>query len=410
MWFQPLKKRLAAGTLLFLFLLPIIPSSSQGSERTEIRIGVINSVSGKESSTGKEIRWAYELAASDINKTGGIFIREYGKKIPVRLMIADDESDSAIAAKSTETLIVKEKVDLILGAHPSAQVISSCRMAEKYHVYYHATSCFIPKWIENHFTNATLLFFDLEQATEIPFKLMTSLPPEAKPNKLALLMEDTPDGEYFGACFKKKGTLLGYRFEMDRPLPQTREFLPVLMEMKQRGVDSLLVFGDPTGLITLVKAIKAMQINLTYFHGWKGAWNIEFQKALGADAHYVVCDGFWSEDYPYPGAQRLGNRFYENFGKRSVSIGLYYGSCQVLFQAIENAGSLNPEKILNSIVGREFRGTVLGDIRYDQKGVALIPSTAHQWLNGKQVWVYPFQTGSLPVKAMPPWDRRDSIP
>lgn len=406
---QNLRKFLGTGVLLLLMLM-FFNSLSSGEGRTDIRIGVVNSISGKESSTGKEIRWAYELAAADINKNGGVFVRAYQKKMPVRLIIADDESDSAIAAKVTETLIVKEKADLILGTHPSAQVISSCRMAEKHRIYYHATSCFIPKWLENQFVYSTNLFFDLDQATSVPFELMNRLAPEKGPKKHAILMEDTPDGEFFGACFKKKAALYGYRFDMDRPLPRTRDFLPILMEMKKKGIESLLMFGDPADLITLMKEIKAMRIDLKYIHGWKGAWSIEFSNALGNDAQYVVCDGFWSEDYPYPGANRLGSLFHDTFGKHSVSVGLYYGSCQILFQAIEKAGSLDSAEIKKAVAGHEFLGTVLGDIRYDSSGVALIQSTAHQWWNGKQAWVYPFHESAWKVKTMPVWDRSSTAP
>jgi branched-chain amino acid transport system substrate-binding protein len=51
---------------------------------------------------GIEQRWAYETAVADINKAGGIMVKEYGKKLPVKLVVADDESDPGKAAAAVE--------------------------------------------------------------------------------------------------------------------------------------------------------------------------------------------------------------------------------------------------------------------------------------------------------------------
>jgi len=375
-------------------------------ERTEIRIGVVNSVSGKESSTGNEIRWAYELASADINKKGGIFVKAFNRKLPVRLIIADDESDSAVAAKVTEKLIVNEKVDVILGAHPSNLAIPSCRMAERYKTYYHSTACFIPKWLENNFKYATNIFFDLEQAVNIPFEIWGSIAPDARPQRHALLMEDTPDGKFFGSYFKKAASEHGYEFLIDEALPGTRVYLPLLIKMKKEKIDSVLVFGNPADVITLVRQMKDIKLDLKYLHGWKGTWAAEFWKALEKDAQYVVCDGFWSEDYPYPGAKKLGILFYEKFNKHSVSVGLFYGICQILFEAIEKAGTLDSTGIRAAIANHEFSGTVMGDIKYDKRGVAIITGTAHQWWEGEQKWFYPFDQKAWRFRLMPPWNER----
>ena len=74
-------------------------------------------------------------------------------------------------------------------------------------------------------------------------------------------------------------------------------------------------------------------MNLKYLHGYKGTWGTEFWNALGNAAQYILADGFWSENYPYPMAKEIGERYYQNFHKRSVSIGLFYAISQTLFKA-----------------------------------------------------------------------------
>ena len=178
--------------------------------------------------------------------------------------------------------------------------------------------------------------------------------------------------------------------------------------MRAAHIDAILIFGDPADCITLVRQIKKADLNLKYFHGWKGTWTEEFWKALGPDAQYVICDGFWSEDYPYPGAKRLGGLFYEAFGKRPVSVGLFYGACQVLWQAMERAGVLDAAAIRDAVAGHVFKDTVLGDIEYSKEGAAIIPSTAHQWYNGEQRWFYPPGKDAWTLRLMPDWRDRST--
>jgi branched-chain amino acid transport system substrate-binding protein len=137
----------------------------------------------------------------------------------------------------------------------------------------------------------------------------------------------------------------------------------------------------------------------------KGTWATAFYNALGRDADYVLCDGFWSEDYPFKGAKEVGKRFYEEFGKYSVGVGMYYAVCQTLFQAIEKAGTLDGAKVRQGVLANVFE-TVNGKVKYDERGVALFPLADFQWWNGKQQVVYPFDLARYKVKTAPPWDRR----
>jgi branched-chain amino acid transport system substrate-binding protein len=221
-----------------------------------------------------------------------------------------------------------------------------------------------------------------------------------------MLMYDTPEGAFFGKHFRKSAQRLGYTFLIDEPLPPFEDYLPLIHRLKKADIDSILIFGDPADCIIFVRQMKQAGLNLKYFHGWKGTWTVEFWKALKQDAQYVVSDGFWSEDYPYPGAKRLGDLFYERFDKRSVSVGLYYAGCQILFKAIEAAGTLDGAAIRKAVIETEFKDTVLGDINYNSQGAAYFESTANQWWNQELRWFYPFKKGAWTFKTMPPWADR----
>ena len=57
---------------------------------------------------------SYDMWAENVNAKGGIFVKEYGKKIPIEIIRYDDKSDLGTAVKLTEKLILNDKVHFIL--------------------------------------------------------------------------------------------------------------------------------------------------------------------------------------------------------------------------------------------------------------------------------------------------------
>lgn len=395
---------------LFCFLLAFlwtIQSVEAKKEKKEILIGTNLPMTGILSGVGPEQKWAYQTAVDDINKAGGILVREYGKKLPVRLIVADDESDPGKAAAAVERLIKVKKVDLLLGGFAAPfGVIPGCITAEKYRKYYHTSICLIPPWLEHKFKWSTLFFFDLEQACSIPYKIWNTLPENERPKKPALIMEDTFDGRAFAGLFRPLAEKYGYKFALDEPWAVgAKDYSAQIIKAKSIGVDAILIFGADADCITFVRQMKENNFNVKYLHGWKGTWAGEFWRALGKDAQYILCDGFWSMDFPFPGARELGERYYDKFKKYSVSTGALYALCQVLWQAIENAGTLDSAKVRQAVLDNKFQ-TVMGKVEYDQNGVATFVSTGSQWWNGKQMTVYPFEWTKYKIKLAPPWNKR----
>jgi branched-chain amino acid transport system substrate-binding protein len=141
-----------------------------------------------------------------------------------------------------------------------------------------------------------------------------------------------------------------------------KDYSAQILKLKSKGIDAVIFFAAGGDCITFVRQVKEARLNLKYLYGYKGTWNTDFWNALGKDANYVLADGFWAEDWPFPKAKELGERYYKQFNKRSVSIGEYYALCQTLFTAIERAGTLNGAKVRDAVMKTHFIDTVMGDI------------------------------------------------
>jgi branched-chain amino acid transport system substrate-binding protein len=207
------KKRTLRQLGLFVFILTACLVAFNGASaqaRKEILIGAPLSLSGMLAMDGIEQQWAYEQSANDINKTGGIFVKEFNKKLPIKLVVADDESDSGKAAAAVEKLIRINNVDLLLSTHSTPLILPTCVTAEKYKKLYHATTIWPPVWSEQKFKWSTAFFFTPMQGSEVPFLIFKSLPESDRPKNIALLMEDSIDGQAFGGCFRDTAKKYGY--------------------------------------------------------------------------------------------------------------------------------------------------------------------------------------------------------
>ncbi|MCF8095098.1 MAG: amino acid ABC transporter substrate-binding protein [Desulfobacteraceae bacterium] len=392
----------------FVLFCPIFFNADAAAlEKKEIVVGTHLPLSGALESIGIEQRWAYETAVQDVNKNGGIFVKKYGKKLPVRLVIVDDKSDPGIAAASVERLAEEKEVDFILSGHSAVLgVIPGCIVSEKYRKYYHGTACFIPPWLEHNFNWSTIFFFDMYKAAMVPFKLLDTIDKNKRPSNLAILTEDTFDGRELARAIKEQGSKAGYDFVFESRLSNdTKDYTEQVKNAKRQNVDAILFYASTNELVNFVNQMKKNDFNVEFMYTWKGGWPYEFWEKLGQDAQYIISDGHWSQVYPFSGSKELGKRYYESSGHHSVGIGAFYAMCQILWQAIEKAGSLDSQKIRRAVIDNEF-DTVMGPVDYNIKGIANYPPPAFQWLDGKQEILYPFNYTNRKVKLAPDWDRR----
>src|SRR5439155_22250947 len=112
---------------VFLFVFAGISARAQDSE---IRIGAVLPITGKESKIGGAYKAATELAVKEVNDAGGLLVR--GKKMKVDLRLLDDTSEAAKSAQLVEQLIVQQKVHAVIGGYGSQLVQAQSVVPERY--------------------------------------------------------------------------------------------------------------------------------------------------------------------------------------------------------------------------------------------------------------------------------------
>ncbi len=372
------------------------------AEKKEIIVGAVNSLTGPDAMTGAEQKWAYEQAIADINKKGGVMVKELGKKLPIKLIFADDASVPDQAAAAMERLIKANKIDLALSSDTTPKNLAAATVAEKYKMFFLIDLAW-PEMVEQqNYKWTAAYFFSPSGAARVPFQIWESLPQADKIKKPVLITEDNQDGQAFREMFQHWSKEYNLPFVVDNPAPQgNRDFASYILKMKAANADALLFHGDANAGVTIVRQMGEQGLKLRYVHGWQGFWPTEFYKALQSKSNYLLHDGFWTENNGQPMSKELGQRYVKQFGRDSVSVGHHYASPQVLAMAIERAGSIKSEKVRDVVYNGDFKGTALGEIKFNAKGVARTECLALQWWNGERMPVWPAVPSVWKLKMIP---------
>jgi branched-chain amino acid transport system substrate-binding protein len=89
-------------------------TSAESAPET-IKIGGIYSLTGPDSNLGSQVEVGYDMGIEDINKSGGVYVKDLNKKLPLELVTLDMESSSEKAVSRAETAFSKHNVIAYVG-------------------------------------------------------------------------------------------------------------------------------------------------------------------------------------------------------------------------------------------------------------------------------------------------------
>src|SRR5262245_31718652 len=97
---------------------------------SEIRVGATVAVTGPASAEVGHFKKMMELWAETINAQGGVMLKEYGKKLPIKMIVYDDTSKPPDAVRLYEKLVTEDKVHVLLGPYSSPITVAASTVAE----------------------------------------------------------------------------------------------------------------------------------------------------------------------------------------------------------------------------------------------------------------------------------------
>lgn len=362
-----------------------------------IQIGAVVPLTGRYASGGAQVKAGYEFAVEDINKAGGIEVKQYGKKIPVELKMLDDESDPAKTVSRLETLASSDKVWVYLGGFGSDLHAAGAALADKNKVPYLGVAFALR---DIHQKGYKYLFSPFNKSPDLArtsLELVASLPQDQRPTKFAIFQEKTDWGVEMTAEWKKVAGELGFNIAMvEEYAPGAKDYSDMILKAKSGGVDAVLALPGPPDGMAIIKQMKELDFNPKYQYFVRAPDAPTWSQNLGKDGDYVAMGPGWHYGTKFPGVKELNEKHQAKFGRPAdVITGPAYAEVQVVAEAIKNAGKLDREAIRNAIAEVKME-TVVGPVSFRPDGTGVVQSVVVQWQDGKQELVWPKDMATKP--------------
>jgi branched-chain amino acid transport system substrate-binding protein len=100
----------------------------------QIKIGTLYASTGPFAVASQGQYEGLKFWAEDANKHGGVFIKAFGKKIPVRIVAYDDQSSTSTATTLYNQLITQDKVDVLVADFGSVLTSVAVPLAAEHHM------------------------------------------------------------------------------------------------------------------------------------------------------------------------------------------------------------------------------------------------------------------------------------
>lgn len=345
--------------------------------RDHITIGFTVALSGPGAPAGREQLRGYEICTDWINSQGGLYVRELGGRIPIRLKYYDDGSDPSKARSLYEKLITEDKVDLLWAPWGTSIGLAIVPVLDKYNipVILNTHTISEEKIRQLGSKNIFVTFSDHESvgmAFALFIKKLVSDHPELK--KIAILYAEA-DVTVGHARWSKKfiedlglGEIVFYE---SYPVTAT-DVRGLLLRIKERDPDILIAHtlaGD-----TLVVLSQIIEINLNpkvLILGGIGATTSAFYSRFDNRTKEGILT--WSTWYPdmHPALREFFNIYYAKYGYTPINsqLGVVFLSCFIFKEAVEKAGSLDPNKIRDVLMREKF-STPFGEIWFENQIIA----------------------------------------
>jgi branched-chain amino acid transport system substrate-binding protein len=101
----------------------------------EIKIGTLYASSGRYASISMPVYNGLKLWVDQKNADGGVYVKAFDKKLPVKLVSYDDQSNTATAATLYNQLITQDKVDLLVADSGSVLTAPAVAIARDHKMF-----------------------------------------------------------------------------------------------------------------------------------------------------------------------------------------------------------------------------------------------------------------------------------
>ena len=379
------------------------PSEQAADSSEPIQIGISLPLTGDFAQPGGEAKRGYEVWQKQVNAGGGILGRQ------VELKITDDASNQDTVVSDYTKLITQDKVDLLLGTFSSLLNYPASAVAEKNKMVFVEPA----GGAERMFTRGFKYLFFAQPATasrqaDVFVNWVKSLPADQRPKTAAYPTQDDPFAAPVIEEMQKQLEALGVQTVFATTYPaDTTNFQAIASQLAQKKPDLVAqgaVFEDGVGLVRSLKQLDFSPKIL--FQTSAPSNSSQYSDGVGlANTEGVFYSVSWHQDAKTPRNPEFVADYKAAYNADPAEDAAdAYAAAEVLEAAVKGVGEINQDKLRDWLHANEVE-TILGPLKWDERGAPQSEFFLAQWQSGKVQIVAPesFATSTTIVNPKPDW-------
>lgn len=359
----------------FVLLTLLALASCAKKDGGKIRIGVFNSLTGGTATFGISSTNGIKMAVEEWNARGGIL----GKQID--LIVEDDQSKPEEAALAVSKLINQNGVVAVLGEVASSRTLAGAPIAQRAGIPLITPASTNPK-----VTRIGDYIFRVCYTDSFQGAVCARFAVQKLGLKRLAILKDVKNDYSIGLAdyFRKNAEPLGAQIVSEESYSEgDTDFRAQLTSIKGTNPEAIFIPGYYTeaGLIAKQVAEQNMNVKLIGGDGWDSPRTVEIGGAAVEGAFF--CNHYSSEDTSAIVRQFVASHVKKYGYVPDAMAPLSYDAAELLFNAIQRAGSSEGAKIRDAIgQTRDFPG-VCGNITIDAERNARKAAVMLQIEHGK---------------------------
>jgi len=388
----------------------------------EILIGNVSSLTGMYAAFGVGGTFGLNEAVQDINAQGGVYVKEFNRNIPVRVVTVDSQSDPIRTSSLAEDLVLNDEINFFvspLEPPPSRSGVSV--VADKYRIpnvggtgplesweslRASANPPWKYSWISGYSIDTPATPGDIGY-NENGFLLMPLyvefMDKYADQTNKVVGVYAMSDSDGIGAyapyhkVLQENGyTTVGEEESLGLFPPDTTDFTAIIKKWQDADAQILIGNCPAPHFGTMWRQSQTMNFQPKLIIAPRAALFYNDINSWGGDLpNAIITEWWWDpafEDSVGIGdttPQDLYDRWVEKTGDpMNQMIGLGYQAAQVIFEAIERAGTLDAEAVNTALLTTDM-ATIATHVNYDESWqTSRWPLFLCQWQKTDQPWVW----------------------
>jgi len=318
---------------------------------SQVKIGVINSMTGPQAPIGENLTNGIKFAEEDLAAKG----------IKVQLVWEDDTGKPQVGLSAMDKLATRDNVVGVVGAYTSAVTNAVAKKAEQYKM-----PLVNPVASKEEITRQGYKYVFRVSATTgdyaaILLDMATTL---GKPKSIAILSENTDFGVSGAKSAKeyadKKGIKVVFEEAYSKGSPDYRS---TLTKVKQANPDLVFMVSYVADAILLMRQSRELGLSPMAFLGAGAGFSVvQFAKEKEI-SNNVLSQTQWTPDAPWPGSKAWAERYVKQFGKPpTYHAACAYESLMIVGQTAVAAGG-SREKLREGLRNGTWTG-IMGQVRF----------------------------------------------